>query len=683
MIINRKRQDKPIEISDKINTDFDIRTLEYYCRYVMSDNDHIHPINLSNILKLFNKMNDNQYINDPEKAMRVDFVRKALDIRISKCLSNTSMILYELKKTLPAYYFDSIDLKELSTSEIDWLSRCAQETMRYGFMFNYVPAFLEICTRFNNGNYASRWGIVQEFEQIMDNCKAEFRRSQMVNDETQEFSLDEGVFEPTIRRFHEKETNPSNTLKTGMVGFNKLIGGGLEQDRVYMLFGTAGVGKSLTLLNIALQVKKYNRFYECKDKTKKPAIVILTMENSVQETVARIVSISTGNQLRDYRDVEKAIFDLRNKGELMFNDDSPINLIIKYRPSNSESTGYLYQLYDELYDRGYETILLIQDHIKKIRSECSRGDIRLDLGEVVNEFKAFAVAKHIPVLSDSHLNRSAMELIDNINNENKQSNTPKYDQTKKLNRSNVGESALMVDNLDVGIIINSEEGWDGRNYIVFNRIKMRLFDRYLLPYIAIPFDEGSTIKLKEDIMLLEPVYLESTDDPAKLAAYYKTPAGQSILYRRKELECKELMRTNPEEAKKKEKELIIPDPPEYFIKWRDYDDNLLRQSTPEALRRKGKPPIMSREYDWITHAKSGCVIDCIYFLDDEEKDSLIPMPDMSKFGTDDALPDYGDLPYPVVETVYYTPRERTLRALEKAKLDRDDDDDPFSPGFFD
>ena len=678
MIINRKRQDKPINIQDTINTDFDILTLEYYCRYAMSDNEHIHPINLAHILKLFNMMNDNQYINDPEKAMRVDFVRKALSIRVSKCLSNTMMILYELKKTLPSYYFDSIDLKELTTAEIDWLSRCAEETMRYGFMFNYVPAFLEICARFNNGNYASRWGIVQEFEQILDNCKAEFRRVKMVDDESQEFSLDEGVFEPTVRRIYERETSRSNILKTGMVGFNRLIGGGLEQDRVYMLFGTAGSGKSLTLLNIALQVRKYNKFYECKDKTKRPAIVILTMENSVQETVARICAITTGNQLRDYRDVEKAIFDLKNKGELMFNDDSPINLFIKYRPTNSESTGYLYSLYDELYDRGYETILLIQDHIKKIRSECSRGDIRLDLGEVVNEFKAFAVAKHVPVLSDSHLNRGAMDLVDNA----EKSTTKKYDQTKKLTRANVGESALMVDNLDVGIIVNNEDGWDGRDYIVFNRIKMRLYDKYLLQYMAIPFEDGSTIKLQEDIMLQEPVYLETVDDPAKLQAYYDTPQGQAILIRRKELEYKELMREDPEGAKEKLKELVIPDPPEYFVKWRDYDDNLLRQASPKSLRSRGKLPIMSREYDWIQHAKSGDIINCIYFIDPEDKEFYPIMPDMSKFGTDEALPDYEDLPYPVVETVYYTPRERTLRALEKAKIDREDDD-PFSPGFFD
>ena len=84
-----------------------------------------------------------------------------------------------------------------------------------------------------------------------------------------------------------------------MQGVNTLVGGGFECTRAYLFLGMAGIGKSMLLLNLALQMKKANKGYIPKDPTKIPTILFLTQENSVEETVDRICNIITGKNIKE------------------------------------------------------------------------------------------------------------------------------------------------------------------------------------------------------------------------------------------------------------------------------------------------------------------------------------------------------------------------------------------------
>jgi subtilase family serine protease len=65
----------------------------------------------------------------------------------------------------------------------------------------------------------------------------------------------------------------------------------------------------------------------------------------------------------------------------------------------------------------------------------------------------------------------------------------------------------MLDNLDMGIIINKEWDRDGNMYMVFSVIKKRV--KNVRDYIAQPFALGSEIRLMEDVHLNVPVFKES------------------------------------------------------------------------------------------------------------------------------------------------------------------------------
>ena len=493
---------------DTISINFDIQTLNLFCMYIMSENAYIRTTHLSTMKKLFDRIDLQRYLNDPDKMLRVEFIQRGLEGRLNKKIKNKDL----LQKYINGGFDDKplfvMNFSELGTDEIDWINSTITESIQYAFMYDYVTPMMDICTRFRDSDYNHKSDIVHEFEELIDKAKRDFRRVKNESMTEAEFSLAEGVFEEIVYDIYQRETNPSRRLSTGMQGFNELCGGGLESGRCYMLFGMAGAGKSLTMLNLAYQIKIYNKAYICKDPTKKPAVVILTMENSVHETVTRLFSIIAGDRMGNYA-IDEVIEKLRVDGELFLNDESPIDIIIKYKPNMSVDTTYLYTLYDDLDDRGYEMICLLQDHIKRIRPANNRHDLRLDLGEIVNDFKVFAIEKDIPVISDSHLNRDGARVIDTAISANKQ------DVTRLLGRSNVGESMLMIDNCDCGILLNKEYDSNGKEYMIFFRQKMRDACSKR-DYIAQPFVEGSTIRLMEDLYSPIPSFKDSLYAPVQL-----------------------------------------------------------------------------------------------------------------------------------------------------------------------
>jgi hypothetical protein len=144
-------------------------------------------------------------------------------------------------------------------------------------------------------------------------------------------------------------------------------------------------------------------------------------------------------------------------------------------------------------DKGYEVICLIQDHLKRIRPIDQSAELRLELGNVTNELKAFAAEKDIPVLSNTHLNREATKIVEEGLRKGNQ------DVGRMLGQSNMGESMLINDNTDCAIAISLDFDKDGQRYMTFNLSKMR--DKMMNPrlYFAQPFVPGSTIRLIEDV----------------------------------------------------------------------------------------------------------------------------------------------------------------------------------------
>ena len=485
----------------KLPINFDLNSLNLMCTYVLTENRNIKRgqyINLRNLMELLDM---EKYINDQERYKRVLFIRKALEGRLVKGLNDpVAIVKYVNGGLLDSDIIDINNFIGMSNNEIDWINETVSNTLSSSFLYENAQDGIDILTRFlaaEAKDISSTFSEAREWIRRMNN---EFRRNEVSKASDRMFSLKPDEFSNMIRDVHQEVTSNFRHLVTGMQGFNQLIGGGFENTRCYLLLGLTGVGKSLTMLNIAYQLKKYNKGFKAKDSTKIPCVCVLTMENTVTETIQRLFSIATGEDIRNFS-AEEAEQMLRTTGELYLSDSSPIDIIIKYQPNRSVDTSYLYTLCEDLEDEGYEVICMIQDHVKRIKSTSGNPDLRLELGDVVNEMKTFAIIKDIPVITDSHLNREGARVID------QSSTRSTMDLTRMLGKSNIGESLLMLDNIDLGIILNKECDADGNEYMVFKNIKERV--QTFRSYICQPFHKDNPIKLIEDFYSPVPVFRES------------------------------------------------------------------------------------------------------------------------------------------------------------------------------
>lgn len=497
--------------NNKININFDISALNLMVSYILSENRNIRRSHIINMRNLFDIIDMNLYKNDPERLKRIDFIKKGLEGRLDYNLTNSEMIMRHINGGL---IDDSIinleEFTSMNNSEIEWINQTISESLKYSFIYNDIDRLLDACTRFKSQDYISKGQIVQEIERLIAEMQTKFRRAKAESSQEMTFSLDPEIFNECIKETYDQLSQPSNKLLCGMAGLNELTAGGFESARCYCLFGLPGEGKSTTMLDLAYQIKKYNPQYKTKDPTKTPCVVYFTLENTVKETISRLCNM-TGieGEMIDYN-VDELIQRLKTEGELYITDNSPIDIIIKYQPGMSVDTSYLYTLVEDLEDQGKECICLILDYIKRIRSVYdSSGDLRLTLGSVVNELKVFSAIKDIPVITASQLNRDATKHID----ESRKSN--KADLVRMLGRSQIGESLLILENLDGGFLIAPEWTHEGQKYLGIQRIKAR-YKASDLAFIYQPYIIGNDIKLVEDLNAMAPVYRTTMRDDAAI-----------------------------------------------------------------------------------------------------------------------------------------------------------------------
>lgn len=486
----------------KISINLDIVALQLFCNFIASENKNIHRSNIINLNNLINNLDMRMYENDNEKLSKIDFIKKGIEARLNYNLNKKDLILMHINGGLLDNSINNT-IEEIDNDEIIWVNKIVADALKFGFIYSDVDKLENLCNKFKTTDYVSKTEILQLFRDAVFDIQNKFRQSDANSSSDLYFSLENGKFEDCIREVYNKVTSPSNRLITGFVGINEMLGGGFESKRVYALFGLPSEGKSITLLDFALQIKKYNTGYVCKDLTKKPCVVYFTLENGLEESVVRLCEmVGIEGSMSDYS-VEELIHKLKTEGELYLDSASPVDIIMIYKPGMSVDTSYLYTMTEELEDKGYETVAVIVDYIKRIRSSLDNSDTRVWLGNVINEFKVFASTKDLVVITASQLNRDATQHIDESRKTNKS------DLVRMLGRSQIGESMLILENLDGAFLIAPEWTNEGQKFLGIQRIKKR-YKASDLTYLYYPYQ--GEIKLVEDLNALNPVYRTTMRD---------------------------------------------------------------------------------------------------------------------------------------------------------------------------
>lgn len=482
---------------EKLKLNLDVTELDLLCAYVVSDNKILNRNNIQAVKKFMDMLDISQYKNNSQLMEKIDMINRAIFIKLQQNVHSKDLVLRTIAGGLGGIV---PNVKDLDMTEILWVNQMLESVISNKYIESELNVGMDIMTRLASSDYANKSRIATEFELWINRVQNKIRKTKIEASEEMSFSLRPNKLNAVLRETHRQITSPRSTLRLGTQALNMLTGGGLCSGRVYVLLGLPSEGKSSTLLDIAIQIKKYNKQYKCSDPSKTPCVLLFTMENAVYETVERMYGMMTHSKLKNVISEDEAINEFNLKG-LHISTDDPIDIVIKYRPGMSEDTSYIYKLIDDLNDDGYEVICVIQDYLKRIHAAQGtfNGDFRREIGEIVNEFKVLATIKQIPVVTASQLNREATANIDNARARNK------ADLVRMLGRANVAESNLIIENSDWIAQIAPEVDKDGNKYLGIQCVKIRYDMPEGLTYAFLPYIPG-TIKLMEDIYSSVPVH---------------------------------------------------------------------------------------------------------------------------------------------------------------------------------
>ena len=404
---------------------------------------------------------------------------------------------------------DDIKNTKISYEETKYLIKCIDDRLEYGYAITLKEIYQEILDRIDDGDFKSYKSVSEDLYDIA-NSVINIKRNTNSLDSDTTFSLREEYFENAVEEAVQKLTDRNKVFLTGIRRLNTILSPGYQSKRLYTYLAFPGGGKSQILLKAALDIKKYNKGIQTKDANKRPAVLLITMENDIDETIERIFNIRvSAEDIRNYT-AKQVIRKLKQDGEMCLTDKDNIDIVIKYYPNRSIDTNDLYGIIKDLNDDGVEVIALILDYLKRIRPAEKAPTEKEELKNITNELKTLAKKLDVPVITAQQLNRTASSVVDAaIQNK-------KEDVTRLVGRDGVAGAWEIIENSDCVIIINQEVKSDsGEVYLTFKLLKRRYrsseTDEKLkrLDYFNHPYEPGNTIKLIDDIDLPESVSLYS------------------------------------------------------------------------------------------------------------------------------------------------------------------------------
>lgn len=489
----------------KLQLNMDVYLLNSIIAFIFKDSVLRTRKTLSNILKLFNSIDNTFYENKVEQQARIWIIRKTLELILNDKMQDPSNIKAQLIEDMECEglkrdLIDRIDDYKIGYEESRKLVLKLDDRLRFGYIITVKQLAEEVFRYIDEDDYKT-YREVSEILYRLASTVISIKRNTNSLDSDQTFSLDAERFENCITDAVYKLQDKMKILKTGIKRLNTFLGGGYFSKRLYLYLAFPGGGKSQMLLKSAIDIKRYNRVTP-KNPENNPAVLYITMENSIEETIERIFNmVVCPDDIRNFTP-KQVIKKLRDGGKLTLTDEDNINIIIKYYPNKSIDTNDLYGIISDLEDEGNEVICLILDYIKRIRSVEKYVNDKTELKNVSNELKNLANYFDISVITAQQLNRTSASIVDSA------LQAKKEDLAKLIGRDGVGDAWELVENGDWLCILNQEiKASTNQLHMTFKLLKRRYYssedsdELRRLNYFNHPYEPGNDIRLIDDINL--------------------------------------------------------------------------------------------------------------------------------------------------------------------------------------
>lgn len=520
MAIPKKRNKR----HTKVEFDFSPGILDNYIKLFFSENSLISSSLISKVRELFELADLTVYEDDIDMYLRINTIQILLEKRLDDRVTDSDMLIAAIHDVedsdVVAEIIEGVfESGEIGNEDLKFIDGYTNDRIKYAHLFKYLPMFEDLSLQLKSGNFSIS-KMNEKAIGVIDAFNTEIKVAKTTIDAA---SNDFSSMRTETERATEKviKTNKDSVgLRTAVKELNRTLNGRFYNGRFYLLMAAPKRGKSTTLLNLAIQCKHVNKDIKTKDPTKRPAIVYLTQENTVHETIERLWSYYFGSErlseISDYT-VEEAIEKLNEAGFMNDDDENDgIVFCVKYRKNKSITAQGIKDIIDGMSEEGLECVGLFHDYLKRLRAKEKGSDERIEYGNVSNDLSELCKELDIPIISAMQLSRKAVEIL-----ENKALNAG-----KNLGSSLISESFLVIENVDAAMIINLTKTKDGKTYMFFKLTE----PRYKVPDDANwdfyqPFDHG--MRMLEDwdhaeskavLSLSSDLIVSEGDDGGDLAA---------------------------------------------------------------------------------------------------------------------------------------------------------------------
>lgn len=463
---------------------------------------------LNNIYLLLTSIDESMYKNDPELDNRYWIILKTIEARISEKINSEDMYINYILDDNDCDEYKSdilktvVSTKKISYEESKVLIKMVEDRLRYGYALTYKSIIGDYINSIDPDDMKSFKAIDEELYYIANSFIGIHRKTKTL-DGNNKFSLDDDTFIPVVTDSVNRLKDRNRIYTTGIRMLNAILSPGYLSKRLYMYLAFPGGGKSQILLKSALDIRKYNKI-ETKDPDKRPVVLFITLENTIEETVERLFNMTcTNDDIRNY--TPKQVVDmLKKEGNLGLNSKNNIDIVIQEYGNREIDTNDLHSIIQDLSDEGMEVVALVLDYVKRIRPAEKANTEKEELKNITNELKDLAKAWDIPVITAQQLNRTSATIVDTA------LQSEKSDLAKLIGRDGVAGAWEIQENSDFVCILNQERKKDtGELYMTFKMIKRRYKsveedDKYKKrEYFNHPYNPENEIQLIDDVDLDE------------------------------------------------------------------------------------------------------------------------------------------------------------------------------------
>lgn len=235
-------QENYIDEPKKLPLRLDIDTLNLIISYIFSDSNSITRMSLSNIDKLFNKIDGRFYETDNNLNARFQFIQRALYAKLQLNMVQPKIILNYCKNDSKHNDIIENDIKHecefaLNGKEINYIKEMISDKLAYAYIYSYKDSFYEIFDKIEMGDYDSLKQVTKKFKKVAKEFLNDVRRSENIEQGDMVFTLAEDNFKNVINQVVSILKNPANKLKSGLQKLNEITSGGFEAGRVYLFLG--------------------------------------------------------------------------------------------------------------------------------------------------------------------------------------------------------------------------------------------------------------------------------------------------------------------------------------------------------------------------------------------------------------------------------------------------------------